>query len=96
VVSSQAPLFSIEQVQQLLQQLCTMLHRAAAQTLSNVAWALTVLQQCHCERFVIHYIQLAGGTCCRWSAYHMYVLLLFSNVHVLFAQVCILGKASCA
>jgi hypothetical protein len=48
-VSSQPPLLSVAQVQQLLQQLCTMLPRAAAQTLSNVAWALTVLQQCHCE-----------------------------------------------
>jgi hypothetical protein len=35
-----------------------MLPRAAAQTLSNIAWARTVLQQCHCEFELIIIIML--------------------------------------
>jgi hypothetical protein len=41
------PLLTAAQVQKLLQQLCTMLPLAASQTISNIAWAVTVLQQCH-------------------------------------------------
>jgi hypothetical protein len=41
------PLLTATQVQKLLQQLCTMLPLAASQTISNIAWAVTVLQQCH-------------------------------------------------
>jgi hypothetical protein len=43
----QRPLLTSMQVHLLLQQLCTMLPLAASQTISNIAWAVTVLQQCH-------------------------------------------------
>eukprot|EP00878_Enallax_costatus_P004973 GHUV01005229.1.p1 GENE.GHUV01005229.1~~GHUV01005229.1.p1 ORF type:complete len:460 (+),score=166.93 GHUV01005229.1:319-1698(+) len=44
---SRQPLLTLVQVHHLLQQLCKQLHVTAAQTISNVCWALTVLQQCN-------------------------------------------------
>lgn len=47
VLAHHPPLLTVVQVKELLQQLCTMLPLAASQTISNIAWAVTVLHQCH-------------------------------------------------
>jgi hypothetical protein len=42
-----APLLSQQKVQLMLRQLCASLAEAHCQLISNVAWALAVLQHCH-------------------------------------------------
>jgi hypothetical protein len=42
------PLLSQQQVQLLLQHMCSLLQEAHCQIVSNTAWAVSVLQHCHC------------------------------------------------